>query len=81
MVSILHSTEIELKSTIVVSAILLYYFEDKKDQNPRYTFAQQNMNMWYLWRHISYHENRSKARVLIGQSLFAICERVNADGS
>ena len=40
MVSILHSTEIELKSTIVVSAILLYYFEDKKDQNPRHTFAQ-----------------------------------------
>ena len=40
MVSILHSTEIELKSTIVVSAILFYYFEDKKDQNPRHTFSQ-----------------------------------------
>ena len=40
MASILHSTEIELKSTIVVSAILLYYFEDKKDQNSRHTFAQ-----------------------------------------
>ena len=34
MVSILHSTEIELKSTIVVSAILLYYLKIKRIKIP-----------------------------------------------
>ena len=38
MASILHSTEIELNQPLLCHSLLL--FKDKKDQNPRHTFAQ-----------------------------------------